>query len=84
MTDSLSRRRTVVLVTNLGFWTEDCSTHVKLLELCWNTSSLGMDAARHWRKSAEEAEDGRKKVQLKEHKIARTSDIFVDSAIGRA
>jgi hypothetical protein len=26
--------RTVVLVTNLGFCTDDCSTKVKLLELC--------------------------------------------------
>jgi hypothetical protein len=76
--------RAMEVDANLGFWMEDCSTHVKPLEFFVNTSELGTVGARHCRKSsAEEAEEDRKWLQLKTHKMARSGAIFVAwAAIG--
>jgi hypothetical protein len=55
---------------------------VKLLELCWYTSSLGIIAERHCRKESEEADEGSSKVlQHSKHTLRTTTAFLVDAAM---
>jgi hypothetical protein len=55
---------------------------VKLLELCWYTSSLGIIADRHCRKESEEAEQGSSEVlQHNMHRMRTTTAFLPDAAI---